>query len=142
MTSLTSNRVLLVDDEPGMLQMLKTVLRQYGFVTEEAGDGRDAMELLGKRPFDVIVSDVNMPRYPGLEFLRSVREKDPDIPVIMMTGIKDRAHHMKAQTLNVSEYLVKNEYTPRDLLELIRKHIAPLPATTALDVLTRPQVSH
>src|SRR5882672_11237676 len=107
MTSLTPNRVLLVDDEPGMLQMLKTVLRQYGFVTEEAGDGRDAMELLGKRPFDVIVSDVNMPRYPGLEFLRSVREKDPDIPVIMMTGKPTVEASSRALEYGAFRYLIK-----------------------------------
>jgi len=59
----------------------------------------------------------------------------------MMTGLKDKAHHMKAQTLNVSEYVIKNEYTPRDLLEMIRKHLAPPPAAM-LDALTQTPVSH
>jgi EAL domain-containing protein (putative c-di-GMP-specific phosphodiesterase class I) len=107
MTLLTPNRVLIVDDEPGMLQMLKAVLSQYGFVTEEARDGREAMELLGKKPFDVIVSDVNMPRYPGLEFLRGVREKDPDIPVIMMTGKPTVEASSRALEYGAFRYLIK-----------------------------------
>jgi DNA-binding NtrC family response regulator len=86
MMSSVPNRVLIVDDEPGMLRMLKAALGLYGFETEEALDGRHAMELLSQKSFDVIVSDINMPRYPGLEFLRGVRERDLDVPVIMMTG--------------------------------------------------------
>src|SRR5579859_7302812 len=101
------NRILLVDDEPGMLRMLKVALGQYGFVTEEALDGQEAMELLGRKSFDVIVSDVNMPRYPGLEFLRGVRERDPDVPVIMMTGKPSIESSTRAVEYGAFRYLVK-----------------------------------
>jgi CheY-like chemotaxis protein len=80
------NRVLVVDDEPGMLRMLKAVLAQYGFVTEEACSGDDALKLLSKRSFDVIVSDINMPGLDGLDFVREVRERDFRLPIITITG--------------------------------------------------------
>jgi CheY-like chemotaxis protein len=79
-------RILLVDDEPAILKMFKSALTNYGFVTEEARDGREAMERLAKGSFDAIVSDINMPGHGGLEFLRAVRERDLDVPVILMTG--------------------------------------------------------
>jgi len=101
------NRVLLVDDEPGMLRMMKTALGLYGFATEEARDGREALELLSRKSFDVVVSDINMPRYPGLEFLRGVRERDPDVPVIMMTGKPSVESSARAVEYGAFRYLIK-----------------------------------
>ena len=137
-------KILIVDDAPTGREALAKWLQREGFETATARNGAEGLVRLKESKPDLILLDHMMPEVDGLTFLAGIRRfpKWKRMPVIMMTGIKDRAHHMKAQTLNVSEYLVKNEYTPRDLLELIRKHIAPLPATTALDVLTRPQVSH
>jgi EAL domain-containing protein (putative c-di-GMP-specific phosphodiesterase class I)/ActR/RegA family two-component response regulator len=78
--------VLLVDDEPGVLQMFRTALGNYGFTTEQAQNGTDGLQRLKNGSFDAIVSDIHMPGYGGLEFLRAVRELDLDIPVILMTG--------------------------------------------------------
>ena len=101
------------------------------------------VQLKGFKP-DMILLDHMMPEVDGMTFLAGIRRfpKWKAMPVIMMTGLKDQAHHMKAQTLNVSEYLIKNEYAPRDLLEMIRKHLAPPPAVAMLDVLTQSPASH
>ena len=106
MTTVTKH-VLVVDDEPGMLRMLTTALNQYGFVTDEASDGRQALELVCKKSFDVIVSDINMPRYPGLEFLRGVREHDADVPVIMMTGKPSVESSARSVEYGAFRYLIK-----------------------------------
>jgi CheY-like chemotaxis protein len=79
-------RVLLVDDEPAMLRMLKSALGLYGYETAEAIDGGDALDLLRQQSFDVVVSDVHMPGYPGLEFLETMRARGYTIPVIMISG--------------------------------------------------------
>jgi EAL domain-containing protein (putative c-di-GMP-specific phosphodiesterase class I) len=102
-----SKSVLVVDDETGMLRMLKTALNHYGFVTDEASDGREALELVRKKSFDVIVSDINMPRYPGLEFLRGVREHDADVPVIMMTGKPTVESSARSVEYGAFRYLIK-----------------------------------
>jgi EAL domain-containing protein (putative c-di-GMP-specific phosphodiesterase class I) len=116
------NRVLLVDDEPGMLRMLKLALNQYGYVTEEALDGRQAMDILSRQSFDVIISDINMPRYPGLEFLRNVRERDPDVPVIMMTGKPSIESSARAVEYGAFRYLVK-PVMPAKLKETVERAI-------------------
>jgi EAL domain-containing protein (putative c-di-GMP-specific phosphodiesterase class I)/CheY-like chemotaxis protein len=118
----TPNRVLLVDDEPGVLLMLRSALQKYGFETEEARDGRHAMELLGKTPFDVIVSDINMPGYPGLEFLRGVRERDLDVPIIMMTGKPSLESSTRAMEYGAFRYLIK-PVMPAVLKEVIDRAI-------------------
>jgi DNA-binding response OmpR family regulator len=101
------NRVLVVDDEPGMLRMLKAVLAQYGFVTEEACSGDDALKLLSKRSFDVIVSDINMPGLDGLDFVREVRERDFRLPIITITGRPTEQTGPCALALGVFRCLVK-----------------------------------
>ena len=78
--------VLLVDDDYTLLRAYKNALNARGIVVETAMDGLDAKARLDKVAFDVVVSDINMPGYGGLEFLRAVRERDLDVPVVLMTG--------------------------------------------------------
>jgi DNA-binding NtrC family response regulator len=100
-------RVLLVDDESGILRMFRTALAQAGFEIEEARDGRSALQRLSEKPFDVIVSDVNMPGFGGLELLRCVHDRFPETPVIMMTGKPSLETSNKALEFGAVRYLVK-----------------------------------
>ena len=79
-------RVLLVDDEPGILRMFRTALENYGYVTEEAGTIDEACLRLGTTVFDAVVSDVNMPGGGGFELLTAMRARKIGVPVIIMTG--------------------------------------------------------
>jgi EAL domain-containing protein (putative c-di-GMP-specific phosphodiesterase class I)/CheY-like chemotaxis protein len=115
-------RILLVDDEFGILRMFKTALTNYGYVTEEARDGREAMERIKSSHFDVIVSDVNMPGYGGLEFLRGVRERDLDVPVILMTGKPSLEASSKALEYGAFRYLTK-PVMPAALRDVIERAV-------------------
>src|SRR5205807_5444381 len=79
--------VLLVDDEPAVLRAFKRALERADHQVATALDGQSALELVrsGGR-FDVIVSDLNMPRLSGTEFLRAIREHDLDVPVVLASG--------------------------------------------------------
>jgi EAL domain-containing protein (putative c-di-GMP-specific phosphodiesterase class I)/ActR/RegA family two-component response regulator len=99
--------VLLVDDSDAVLRAIATVLRREGWLVTTAVDGFDAKEKLKTASFDVIVSDVNMPGYGGLEFLRSVRERDQDVPVILMTGNPTIDSSSRAVEYGAFRYLVK-----------------------------------
>jgi len=116
------SRVLLVDDEPGVLGMLRTALRRHGFQTSEASEGRAALDLIRKQPFDAIVSDINMPCCAGLDFLRSVREIDLDVPVIIMTAQPTIASSAKAVEYGAFSYLVK-PIMPAALREVIERAV-------------------
>lgn len=96
-----------MDDEPGIVDVFATILRDAGFVVEGASDGNVAMDLLGRNSFDVIVSDINMPGCDGLEFLRRVRERDLDVPVIMMTGKPSVETSNQAMEYGAFRYLIK-----------------------------------
>lgn len=100
-------RVLIVDDEPAVLRMLTRVMDQRGHRSKTARDGREASDLFEAEAFDVVVSDVHMPGYGGMEFLRRVRESDPDLPVIVMTGRPTLESSMKALEYGAFRYLFK-----------------------------------
>jgi EAL domain-containing protein (putative c-di-GMP-specific phosphodiesterase class I) len=102
-----AGRILLVDDDPGILRSYARVLEVPGRVVETASSGRQAIDLLRKAPFDVVVSDVAMPEMGGLEFLRAVREHDLDIPVVLVTGLLDIEPAIRAMEYGAFRYLVK-----------------------------------
>jgi DNA-binding NtrC family response regulator len=109
-----------VDDEPGILRMFRTALADAGFDIEEASDGRVALERLANESFDVVVSDINMPRYGGLDLLRNVQGRYPDIPMIMMTGKPSLDSSNKALELGAVRYLIKPVF-PAALKEAVER---------------------
>lgn len=99
--------VLVVDDDNLMRHALASLLEAAGHKTERATDGRTAVDLVCKREFDAIVSDINMPSMGGLDLLRAVRERNPDVPVILLTGAPTLESAMEAVELGALRYLVK-----------------------------------
>ena len=101
------NKLLLVDDDPAVLRAYRKALSSRGWDVQTASDGAQAIERLRGETFDVIVSDVSMPEMGGLEFLRSVREQDLDVPVVLMTGAPKLESAMRAVESGAFRYLVK-----------------------------------
>lgn len=100
-------RVLLVDDEPGILRMFRTALENYGYVTEEAGTVSEACARLGSSSFDAVVSDVNMPGGGGFELLSAMRTLKIGVPVIIMTGKPPVEFARQAQSAGAWRALIK-----------------------------------
>lgn len=103
----TAGRVLLVDDEQQVLNAYARVLRAAGLVVVTLPDGRDVEALLGAEPFDVVVCDIRMPGTTGIDILRSVRGRDPDLPVILMTAGGDLSSAVEAVEHGALRYLLK-----------------------------------
>ena len=79
-------RVLVVEDDTAVRTLLAWHLRRQGCTVEEAEDGVEALSLIERSIPDVVVTDMAMPRLDGLGLLKAIREKDPDLPVIILTG--------------------------------------------------------
>jgi EAL domain-containing protein (putative c-di-GMP-specific phosphodiesterase class I) len=99
--------VLLVDDEPTIVRGFARILTSAGFSVQIAHDGREAAELARGMSFDAIVSDIAMPEMTGLQLLRSVREHDLDVPVILMTGGPAVESAVQAVEYGALRYLIK-----------------------------------
>lgn len=102
-----ANRVLVVDDEPGVRSVLSEMLRTGGFTTESVPEGRDALRALRTGQFDVLITDVRLPDISGMELLSIVRDKYPWLPVIVVTGYASIDSTIKAMRLGAVDYIPK-----------------------------------
>jgi two-component system chemotaxis response regulator CheY len=116
-------KVLLVDDSGTMRTIQKRCLNKLG-ITDivEAEDGRQALQFFSCNQFDVILSDWNMPNMDGLELLKEIRQRNTQIPVIMITTEAERSRVVTAIQAGVSDYLVK-PFTPDGLKEKLEKWV-------------------
>ncbi|MEA2200174.1 MAG: two-component system, OmpR family, response regulator [Solirubrobacteraceae bacterium] len=117
-----SGRVLLIEDEPGIVDFVRRGLEAEGFSVEAALDGAEGERLALKGSFDAIVLDLMLPGRSGLEILASVRRSTPSVPVIVLTArgeIEDRVAGLDAGAV---DYLVK----PFSLAELVARVRAQL----------------
>ncbi len=100
-------RVLVVDDESDLRDLCVDILKDAGLEADGAADGEAATQLILSRPYDVIVSDVSMPRMGGLDLLRRLRERDLDVPLILMTGGTNLDAAIQAVEYGAFRYLLK-----------------------------------
>jgi two-component system chemotaxis response regulator CheY len=117
-----SKKMLAVDDSPSVRKLVKFTLKAKGFQVSSAGDGLEAMDLLGGDKFDAIILDINMPRMNGLEFLKTIKESEKfaDIPVIMLTTEGQDEDKDRAISLGATAYMVK-PFKPTQLLALLER---------------------
>jgi EAL domain-containing protein (putative c-di-GMP-specific phosphodiesterase class I) len=111
--------ILLIDDDEDVRRDYARVLRRLGFAVQTAADGQQAAEMLEAQPFQVILSDLEMPRMGGLELLRTVRQRDLDVPVVLMTGRPDLQSAVDAVEYGAFRYLTK-PFDLQQLAEILR----------------------
>lgn len=100
-------RVLVVDDEPEPLRATARLLRAAGFEVDTATRGREAASAMDERGYDVVVSDISMPDMSGIEVLEFVHARDPDVPVILVTGAPAVETAVQALDHGAFKYLLK-----------------------------------
>lgn len=118
-------RVLVVDDEPIILQTMSAILEGEGFVVRTAEDGFAALMTLRQTPPDIIISDLRMPNMSGFELLSVVRRRFPHIPIIAISG-EYVAAGMPAGLLS-DVFLQKGGYTQQQLFDTIRRLVSDSP---------------
>jgi CheY-like chemotaxis protein len=104
-----NKKVLVVDDEAVVRMCLKTYLDGWGFEVKEAVDGQVALEQLGKEDFDLLISDILMPKKNGWEVIKEIRSNPriKDIPVIVLTAKNEDADMFKGYDLGANYYITK-----------------------------------
>ena len=108
-------RVLVVDDEATIRDLLSKTLALAEYDVDMAGDGRTALERLRIIPYDLLITDLKMPGVDGLTVIREARRLKADLPVIIITGFSNEASAIEAVNLGVSGYLTKPFRVPRVL---------------------------
>src|SRR5262249_8955396 len=116
-----AERILVVDDEPDLLELVRVNLRQAGYEVETSETGRDALELLRRTPPDLVVLDLMLPDVSGTEICRRMRSDIDlsDLPIIMLTAKADEVDRVVGLELGADDYVTK-PFSPRELTLRVR----------------------
>jgi CheY-like chemotaxis protein len=120
---MTSKRILIVDDEKAILSLLKTSIElmypEYQVVA--VSNGLAALAELRQQPFQLILTDFEMPLLNGLVFADAVRQFCPDIPIILMTGSRNDDIQTRANSMNLAGFLAK-PFEIKQLKEILQQN--------------------
>lgn len=99
--------ILVVDDEPSIREFLQIMLEREGYEVSCAEDGREAINLFEKNPFDVVLADIRMPRMTGFEVLNRIKELSPETKVIMITAFASLESAVESMKVGAYDYITK-----------------------------------
>lgn len=113
--------VLVVEDSITARALLKNLLESAGYLVQTAVDGLDGITALKSRLFDIVVSDVEMPRMNGFELTARIRsdQKLSDLPVVLVTALESREDRERGIDVGANAYIVKSSFDQSNLLEVI-----------------------
>ncbi|MBN1934329.1 MAG: response regulator [Anaerolineae bacterium] len=114
--------ILIVDDEPGILDASSRALRRQGFEVTTASDAQTARILLQSKTVDMLISDIRMPGESGISLLQAVRETNPDLPLMIITAYPDSKYIDAAIDLNVKGFIPK-PFNLSDLISEVKRNL-------------------
>src|ERR1700730_10057586 len=116
-----ATRVLIVEDDPDIAELVARYLDKAGFVSQRASSGKDALQAFAARPPDLLVLDLMLPHVDGLEICRRLRanEATAAIPIIMLTARAEESERIVGLELGADDYLAK-PFSPNELVARVR----------------------
>ncbi len=126
---MSSELILLVDDEPSIVQLARLYLERENFRVEAVGDGEAALEAVRRSKPDLVVLDVMLPRLDGLEVCRRLRMENNQVAIIMLTARDEDIDKILGLELGADDYLTK-PFNPRELLARIKAILRRTERTT------------
>jgi len=115
-------KILVVDDEPVVLNSCRKVLEEDGFDVYLVPSADEALKAMKKEGFDFLLVDVKMPKHDGIYLMQKVKEKWPDVPIIVMSGYPTTDTITDGAKMGAAAFIAK-PFTPDELLETIRQVI-------------------
>ena len=116
--------ILIVDDEPNIVQSIEFLMQRDGYRTRAAHDGKAALEALRDRPPDLVLLDITIPGHDGYELCQRMRAAPEwrDIPIIMLTARGRHIEREKGMALGANDYITK-PFSTQELLRRVRAHL-------------------
>jgi CheY-like chemotaxis protein len=116
------SRILLVDDDQNIRRLIMSILRQQGHTVHVAYDGREAIRLLSVIMPEVLVTDLLMPRMPGLELINAAREDLPGLPIVVVSAYTNYTREaLEADGIHT----LKKPFSQDDLVSVVNQAITP-----------------
>ncbi|TNF52976.1 response regulator [bacterium] len=116
-----NGNVLVVDDEPVVLKSCERILTSEGYSVKTASNGQDAIDILQKEDYDLVITDLKMPEVDGIDLIKWVRGSKPQTGMIVITGYPSQETIQDALNLGIVDYLPK-PFTPAILTDVTYPH--------------------
>ncbi|MFP3867062.1 MAG: response regulator [Desulfobacteraceae bacterium] len=113
-------KILVADDEMSIRLLYSEELKDEGYEVYTAADGKEALEIVEKIPLDLVILDIKMPEMSGIEVLRQIKEKNPQLPVLLSSAYSE--YKQDFGTWASEEYLVKSSDL-EDLKSAVKRHL-------------------
>ncbi len=130
-------RVLVVDDEPNIREVVELYLRREGYDVEVTGDGATALEAIERNPPDLIVLDLMLPVLGGIQLTRTLRAGYYDIPIIMLTAKGEESDRITGLELGADDYVTK-PFSPKELVARVKAVLRRAGAKPLVDPQAQP----
>jgi two-component system, NtrC family, response regulator AtoC len=134
-------RLLLVDDDPLMVEVMTSVLAAKNYLIETAGNGKEALEKIKHNVYDHIITDLSMPVMDGLSFLKELKERKIEASVIVVSAHTDMEHVVQAMQLGARDYISKPFKSEEEILLTLQK-VEELDRLQRENVRLRQEVEH
>ena len=131
-------RLLVTDDDPAIVGLVRATLEPEGFEIAEAATGTQAVRLMEEGDFDLVILDIMMPEMDGLEACRRIRQHS-DVPIIFLSAKDEEADKVVGFTLGGDDYVTK-PFKPRELVARVKARLRRSPAAASTSVLTSSDV--
>jgi len=116
----TKAKILVIDDEEIVHESCNRILGGEGYVVEKAFTGQEGLKKMEKKSYDLVITDLKMPGISGMEALKKIKDDNPDIGIIMITGYSTAETAVEAMKLGAFDYLPK-PFTPDELTSVVSK---------------------
>jgi two-component system chemotaxis sensor kinase CheA len=116
-------RILIVEDIFSTRELEKSILETHGYLVDTAVDGLDALDRMTNTKYDLVVSDIEMPRMDGFELCRMLKKKEEtkDIPFVMVTALQKEEDKRRGIEVGAAAYIVKSTFEQTNLLDAIER---------------------
>lgn len=116
-------RILAVDDSEPMRQLVEQTLKTGGHEVVLGVDGQNALDIFATEKFDLIITDINMPVMDGIEFVRQIRTRNNDIPILALTTEGDDSFRRRGEVAGVDGWIVK-PFKPAQFIAIVKQILA------------------
>lgn len=120
----SQTKVLIVDDDPFILDMYVLKFKELGYDISAAGDGKNALAKIRKEKPDIVLLDVVMPSMDGFEIMQEIQKDKPPHPkIIFLTNLGQKEDIEKGMRLGASDYVIKAHFTPSEVAEKVKAFV-------------------
>ena len=115
--------ILLIEDDPFLIDIYTTKLKEAGYSVETAEDGDEGLRMIKEKKPDLVLLDVVLPNFNGWEILRKIKKDDnfKDLKIVVLSNLGEKDEVEKGLKLGATKYLVKAHYTPSEVIKEVKK---------------------